>query len=98
MDTMEISVTSALPDFRGQVVIATEASETIDSLIHTFCAKRGICRQSDFVLRNRREEILPNGYKISACGVQSGDELYLMIYGKLLKGIFITKMMMIKWS
>ncbi len=87
---MEVVVHSTLPNIAGQVVIATDPTQTIDSLITAFCVDKGIPHKRQYILYNADQEPLDNTKLLSTCNVLNGDVLYLGVRGKdvLTSGIF----------
>ena len=79
---MEVIVHSTLSTIGGQVTVATDPNQTLDSLITAFCIEKGIQHRRDYVLRNREQEVLSNAQTLSAAKVLNGDILFLGIHGK----------------
>jgi hypothetical protein len=79
---MEVIVHSTLSTIGGQVTVATDPNQSIDSLITAFCVEKGIPHRQDYVLRNRDQEILEATGSLSAGRVLNGDILFLSLQGK----------------
>ena len=74
---MEITVHSNLAFVQGQVTVATDPSQTVDSLIIAFCIDKGIQHKRDYVIRNGNQDILPNTRRLGNVGLQSGEVVFL---------------------
>ena len=84
MNRYEVIVISTLPECQGRMVLATDPNQTIDFVIKEFCASKNIAHRSNFSLCNQGHQVLPRRSKLSKCSIQSGEELYLSVNGKLI--------------
>jgi hypothetical protein len=78
---MEVIIHSTLCTAQGQVTVATDPDQTVDSLISAFCIEKGIPHRKEFVLRSQAQEELDSTKRLAACRVQNGDVLYLGVRG-----------------
>ena len=69
---------STLPHAAGRVAVATDASQTLRSVVMAFCAARGVGACTDYVVRGGAEHrVLPVRRTVAACGIRDGDVIHL---------------------
>src|SRR6218665_1211821 len=78
---MEVIVYSLLPDNEGRFTMHVDASQTVLKTIKGFCAENEIAFKSSYVLTSRSQEEFDKKRPLSAYGIQSGDEFYLVVRG-----------------
>lgn len=81
MDEIEIIVVSNQPQYQGRVTLTVNVNDTIGDVLKAFCANLHIKQRSDFALCSRRGQ-LRKSVKISKCGFQPSEQLYLVIDGE----------------
>ena len=74
---MEITVHSNLPFVQGQVTVATDTNQTVDSLIIAFCIDKGIQHKKEYIIQNQNEETLANHRRVGSVGLEDGEVVFL---------------------
>ncbi|XP_013419262.1 ectonucleoside triphosphate diphosphohydrolase 8 [Lingula anatina] len=75
---MEVTIQSTLGDgASGRLTVATDPTQTVDSLIAAFCIDKNIQQKSEYALKSKDDNILHVSRTLGTCGINSGDVLYL---------------------
>ena len=78
---MEIIVHSTLSNVGGQVTVATDHNQTVDSLITAFCVEKSIQHRKEYILKDRDQKQLSHADTLNSAGIQNGDIVFLAIKG-----------------